>query len=237
MTRFWHVEYHHLEWPTALLMESPQFSDVERLAKCGAVIGKAYSQALRAGDAVEAKTSWARFVFNPSMSTFEPGSEPMASDLGLGEVHEVPPPPTAWLQLPDRERRRNFLEHLHGLLSQLGVTRGWPEGPFEAARDRVLSEGIAFSLTATPKSSPDRRHRAQLTMELDGWGDAWLRLVVTDRSGGLRQEFGPLPTGESVRNFNAAKRSLKWLSTEQVSVTPWPIDPPRELGRVHTFSI
>jgi hypothetical protein len=237
MTRFWQVEYHHFTVPTALLADSPRWTGVERLAKCGAVVGKAYSEALRVGDIVEARTSWARFVLRPTVTAFDPGTEPMTADLGMGEVHEVPPPPLAWLQLPDQERRRHALEHLHGLLLELGAARGWPLEPFEAARARVLAGGIAFSVTSTPKSSPDRRHRAQLSMELDGEGDAWMTLAVIDRDGDGNQVFGPFPTSESVRNFNAAKRTLKWLSAEEVSVTPWPVEPPSGLDRAHTFRL
>ncbi len=226
VTKFWQVEFYHSPWPTDLLTRDVRWTVSERLAKCSAAVGKAYSEALREGDPVEAATSWGRFIFDEGATEFRHGTVAATTDLGMGEVHFVPPPPARWLDLPDRERRSVLLDLLHDLLLQLADARGWPHAPFEAARERVLVDGLGFSLVSPPKSSPDRRHKAHITMRIDGDGDAWLDVVIVDREGQEAARSAPAPTGESVRNFNAAKASLKWLTSSSVTVRPWPIEPP-----------
>lgn len=216
------MEFHHSEWPTARLEGDGRWTAAGRLAKCSAAVSKAFSEALRDGPPVEAKTSWGRFIFDEAVTSFRPGDVPAS----MGEVHYVPPPPSDWLGLPDLSRRSELLDLLHGLLLQLAEARSWPQAPFEAAKQRVLAQGLAFSLVSPAKSSPDRRHKAHLDMHIDGDGEAWLQLVVLDREAQEVAKSELAPTAESIRNFNAATKTLKWLTASSVTVAPWPVDPP-----------
>jgi hypothetical protein len=196
----------------------------------------AYSQALRSGQPVEAKTSWGRFVLTDGARPFDPHDEPATASLGEGEVHEVPPPPLALLDLPDEERRRALLHFLHKHLLILARKRQWPTGPFDAAHAAVLDGGIRFQLASAPKSSPDRRHRVSVDMEIDGAGDAWLHLTVVDRDGDVVHTSPPLMTDVSVRNFNAVKRNLRWADATTVVVDTWPLDESRfEWAQIERF--
>src|SRR4051794_24584077 len=133
MPRFWQVDFYPMEAHTAVIEAHRNwtFPPVQRLAKCGTVITRAYSEALRSRAPVEAKTSWGRFIFMPDARPFA-ASEPAATaSLGEGEIHEVPSPPLSLLDLPDQERRVGLLDCLHELLVQLAEVRGWDRQPFD----------------------------------------------------------------------------------------------------------
>ena len=85
MRRFWQVDFHPLEPPTQVLMRTAQFAarfeGLERLTKCGTLVTMAYSQALRSGEPVEAKTSWGRFMLREDARPFDPHDEPATASL------------------------------------------------------------------------------------------------------------------------------------------------------------
>jgi hypothetical protein len=225
VVKFRHIEFEHPLLPTAHLEQSRDyaFPPAHRLAKCGTVVSALYSRELAQTD-LEAKTSWGRFILREDGQPFEPGSSPALGDLGMGEVHEVPAP-MHLLDLPDDQRRRDMLEFLHEHMLILATARGWQKAPLEAAHLGVVQNRYEYSLTAAPKSSPDRRHKATLTLTIDGQGDAWLQVVFSDKAGNIVHRSSPIPTDESQRNFNAAKRAMRWLDDRTVKVEPWPITP------------
>lgn len=226
MRRFWQVDFYPMEAHTRIIEAHPRwtFPPVQRLAKCGTVVTRAYSEALRTGPPVEAKTSWGRFIFTPDAPPFAPNEIEATASLGEGEIHEVPPPPLSLLDLPDRERRLGLLDFLHGLLLQLAEVRGWDRQPFDQAHEAVIAGGLRYVLQSPLKASPDRRHQAGVTLEVDGNGDAWLWLRVTNRAGEVVHTSEPLMTHLSTKSFNAARRSLRWSSPTTVSVDAWPLD-------------
>jgi hypothetical protein len=226
MIRFWRVDFYPMDAHTALIEAHPSwvFTPVKRLAKCGTAVTRAYGQALRAGPPVEAKTSWGRFIFTPDAPPFAPSSVPALGTLGMGEVHEVPPPPLSLLDLPDHDRRLGLMEFLHGNLLCLAAALGWDTRPFEEARQAVLAGDLRYVLRSPLKASPDRRYRAGVTMEVDGNGDAWLELQVIDRDGLAVHTSPPLMTHESERGFNAVRRTLHWSDRTTVTVDAWALD-------------
>jgi hypothetical protein len=228
MVRFWQVDFFPMEAHTAVIEAHPFWvlTPAKRLAKCGTAVTRAYSQALRTGPPVEAKTSWGRLVFTPDAPPFAPSSIPALGSLGMGEIHEVPPPRLSLLDLPDHDRRRGLLEFLHEHLLGLAAALGWDTRPFEEAREAVLAGGLRYVLRSPLKTSPDRRHRAGVTLEVDGNGDAWLELRVIDGEGHVVHTSPPLMTHESERGFNAVRRTVHWSSRTTVSVDPWPLDEP-----------
>ena len=228
MRRFWQVDFYPMEAHTAVIEAHPHWTlpSVQRLAKCGTVVTRAYSEALRTGPPAEAKTSWGRFIFTPDARPFAPSKIEATASLGEGEIHEVPPPPLLLLDLPDRERRVGLLQYLHELLLQLAEVRGWDRRPFDKARETVIAGDLRYVLQSPLKASPDRRHQAGVTLEVDGNGDAWLWLRVTTRAGEVVHTSEPLMTHLSTKSFNAVRRSLHWLSPATVSVDAWPLDEP-----------
>jgi hypothetical protein len=236
MVRFWQVDFYPMEAHTAVIEAHPYWvlAPVMRLAKSGTAVTRAYSQALRVGPPVEAKTPWGRFIFTPGAPPFAPSSVPALGSLGMGEIHEVPPPPLSLLDLPDHDRRLGLLEFLHEHLLCLATALGWGTPPFEEARQTVLAGDLRYVLRSPLKASPDRRHRAGVTMEVDGNGDAWLELKVIDRDGLAVHTSPPLMTHESERGFNAVRRTVHWSDRTTVTVDAWPLDDPfgpKEGGR------
>lgn len=217
-----------MEAHTAVVEAHPHWvlTPIQRLAKCGTAVTRAYSQALRSGPPAEAKTPWGRFIFTPDAPPFEPGDVPALGSLGMGEIHEIPPPPLSLLDLPDRDRRCALLDFLHERLLRLAAARDWDARPFDEARQTVLAGDLRYVLRSPLKASPDRRHRAGVTMEVDGNGDAWLELTVVDNAGTVVHTSPPLMTHESERGFNAVRRTLRWLDRATVTVDAWPLDEP-----------
>lgn len=228
MVRFWSVDFWEMEAHTAVIEATPRwrFTPEKRLAKCGTVVCRAYSQTLRAGPPVEAKTSWGRFIFVPDAPPAAFGDVAATASLGMGEVHEVPPPPLSLLELPDRDRRLALLDFLHQHLLQLAAARGWEQEPFELARQAVVDADLEYVLQSPPKASPDRRHTADVRLEVDGVGDSWLTLRVRDRDGAIVHMSPPLMTQLSSQSFNAVRRSLRWANASRVTVDSWPLDEP-----------
>lgn len=183
-----------------------------------------YSRQLQAGTELVARTTWGRFILREDGRAFQPGDSPALGDLGMGEVHEVPAP-MHLLQLPDDRRRRGILDFLHEQMLTLADARGWESAPLQNAYECVIESGIDYRLVGPAKSSPDRKHRATLSMTIDGVGDAWLTVTIDDRSGDVIYAGPPIATDETERNFNAAKRSVRWLDNRRVRVEPWPIEP------------
>jgi hypothetical protein len=210
-----------MEAHTALIEAHPcwDWTPVKRLAKCGSAVTRAYSQALSSGPPVEAKTHWVRLIFTPDAPPFQPGDVPALE----GEIHEVPPPPLSLLGLFDRDRRLGLLEFLHEHLLRLAAVRDWDTRPFEQARQTVVAGDFRYVLRSPLKASPDRRHRAGVTMEVDGNGDPWLALTVVDDARTVVHTSPQLMTHESERGFNAVRRTLRWLDRSTVAVDAWPL--------------
>jgi hypothetical protein len=226
MPSFRTIDFWHKEWPTRLLWaahaKDPQtFTPVDRLAKCGTAVAMAYSAALRAGTPIPAKAWWGRWCLVEGLQPWVPPGEPDE----FGEVHQVPAP-MELLDLPDLARRRGLLEFLHEHLILLGQSQGWDLEPLVAARQAVLDQDLSFRLVSPTKSSPDRRHRAWLEWEIDGDGDGSITLHVTDRLGEGRASTEPLDASESIKNWNAAKKSLTWDGSARVVALPWARETP-----------
>lgn len=221
--RFWQVDFHPYERTTEQMAEKGLLTPLNRLVHCGNVVTRAYSQRLRSGPPLEALTSWGRFVLREHAQPFAPKPDRgFSANLGMGEVWTVPPPPLEWLDLPDTDRRRALLGFLHDHLVTLAKARQWDQEPLQLAYDGLLRDGIEYGLSTPAKSSPDRRHTAVARMHCDGEGDYWLRLVARDKEGSVVAESPLLVTGGETRDFNDAKRTLRWLDKSTVTVTPWP---------------
>lgn len=205
--------------PTAFLEEqSDGLGDVDRLRAAGKASWRSYSQALRDGPPISARASWARLIFDEGTTSFDPGD---VAETDGGEVHRVPAP-LELLGLPDLQRRTALLEVIHGHALTLARRRRWDDGPLHWAYRAALATGVSWGRSSRPKSSPDRRHRATASMEVDGAGDGWMVLTVTDRDGRVIVQSEPCSTDVSVRTFNAAARTLRWQGPATVTMQAWP---------------
>lgn len=223
------VDFYPTSWPS----DDPRLKPWDRMAKSTTVVAKAYSHALRHGPPLVARTSWVRFMLSPRLKAFTP-SDSVKPD---GEIHGVPCPPTAEvLALSDMDRRALFLDVLHDNLYILARKRHWPIVPLDLARKTVIDEGYRFQFSAQ-KKSPSRKHVALLHFEIDGNGDAWLDLTVTDSSDQIIYRSPAWLTDASYGAWLASKRTFKWQD-QSVIVESWPKGPPFDEGsRVHVQQI
>jgi len=115
------------------------------------------------------------------------------------------------------ERKHIALETLHSGALAMAKLCGWPTDPFETAYKCVIERNYVNEWTwpKSPKSSPDRKHKAYLQClhEHDGFY-AWL--VIADKKGNiLAKEFAfkELP---SEFCFMPMLEKLEWASNERV---------------------
>ncbi|MEU8820194.1 hypothetical protein [Actinoplanes sp. NPDC048796] len=179
-------------------------TDAGRYAKCATVVTELFSEHLAGGPPLIAKTSWVRFL--PTDLDGPAAISPLhaTSALGLGEVHEVPYDRKV-LDLPDDDRRRAILDWLRDHMLALGSGLNWDPGPIEAAYEACLRDGCRYRRTGAAKASPNRRWKAHVEFEIDGDGEAWSWLVVTDRAGAV------LTVGERRDSVPFARRGRKVL--------------------------
>lgn len=219
MKRFWRVDFWPKEWPS----DDPRLTQKNRLSKCGTVISKAYSEALRTGAPVPARSTWGRFVLNSKLNAFQPG-DVIFDD---GEVHSIPGLPLELLDAPDMVRRAAFLDLLHDSCLMLAQARSWPSEPFISAREKVIDEGLRFHRISPSKVNRSRKLEAHLDFEIDGWGDAWTKVVVVERARDVEiHSSPPLYSHASVKAWNAIRRTLRWTGSTEISFDHWPGEEP-----------
>jgi len=109
-----------------------------------------------------------------------PNSAPFEDGLGIVDVWEF-----FDIEKFDRlsavEQQRYFLDRLHAALMNCAEHFGWDSKPLEEAHARIIREAFNFSFFwKKPVTSPDRRTKAQLFVDVVG--DANLYLVFFDRN-------------------------------------------------------
>ncbi|XVV08704.1 hypothetical protein ACQP2X_28085 [Actinoplanes sp. CA-131856] len=215
--------------PTRLLTRA--LSDADRYAKCATVITELFSDHLDRGVPLVAKTNWIRFLpTDMDEPAFFTGM-PATASLGLGEVHDVPYDRRV-LDLPDGERRLAILDWLREHMLALAATLGWDTVPIEEAYRACRRDDCRYLRVGAAKASPDRRRKAHVEYEIDGDGDAWSWVVVTDRAGLTRQVGERWDATPGVLASRRVPRSVRW-DGDTVTWTPWTDDvaPPGIGGR------
>jgi hypothetical protein len=196
--------------------------DAERFAKCATVVTKLYSLHLDGGTPLIAKTSWVRFIPTDMAGPAYFSGEPAIASLGMGEVHEVPYERTV-LQLPDHDRRLAILDWLQANLLDLAASLRWDTRSLDDAYQACRRDGCRFLQRGKPKASPDRRYRAHVEFEIDGEGDGWSWVVITNRSGATIAVCDRRDSYASITASRRVRRSLRWQGAE-VTWTPWTDD-------------
>lgn len=114
-------------------------------------------------------------------------------------------------------RKRIALETLQKSVLAVAAAFGWPAEPFEAAYKGVIERNYVNEWTwpKSPKSSPDRKHKAyvQCLHEHDGFY-AWI--VVEDKKGNkIGKEFAFKALPDELCFMNKLEK-LEWSSNERV---------------------
>ncbi|XVU29599.1 hypothetical protein ACQPZJ_21730 [Actinoplanes sp. CA-054009] len=220
-------------FPTRLLRRP--LKDAARFAKCATVITELFSEHLADGPPLVAKTNWVRFLPADMDGPAFFSDVPATAALGLGEVHEVPYDRKA-LDLPDHERRLALLDWLREHMLALAAALQWDTTPIEEAYQACLRDGCRYERAGAAKASPGRRWRAHVEYEIDGNGDAWSWVVVTDRAGLTRQVSERWDATPGVRAARRVVRSVRW-DGDTVTWTPWTDDvAPPEIGGTARFT-
>ena len=99
----------------------------------------------------------------------------LSLDGGFGEPFEVlnvgyvwqPFDQSAFLQLGPAEQQRSYLDTMHTAAMRAAASEGWEPARFETAHAELLrSHFTASFLWKKPITSPDRKHKAQIAVEM-----------------------------------------------------------------------
>ncbi|GAA0254975.1 hypothetical protein [Cryptosporangium japonicum] len=145
----------------------------------------------------------------------EPGYSvpaPRTADLATARLDP------ALLDLPPAARPIAYLNWLQPVLLGLAAARGVSPAGFEEAFDATMAAGCLMTWIGPGRSTPDRRHRAVPHYAIDAEGDAWLRLVITDRSGTVVAEGGPWDSDLKPYRWHRHARTLTWLTPTEASI-------------------
>lgn len=238
VTRVRSVDTNPVVFPTRLACRPPSAAD--RFAKCATAVTALYSLKLDSGTPLVAKTSWVRFIPGEAANSPDFSREPADGSLGMGEVYEVPYDATV-LDLADPLRRLAILDWLQDNLLALAAALDWDIRPLIDAYDACRAEECQLSQRGPTKASADRQHTAHAEFEIDGEGDGWSWVVVTDNNGAVEAVSDRHDSPPSMATANRALKSLRW-DGDAVTWTPWTDDVvPRGhdhwMGSVQRFSL
>lgn len=159
-----------------------------------------YTHGLHAAQTkIGATASWSRIFLTADPPTLEPefrsayrylGPDLMvlidepADSFGFSDGGWAQIDPTL-LDLPRTERASGYLEWLHGIMVRLARFRGWDEEPLQQAHRFCLERGLTATFESPRRQSPDRQHKAILTLNIDPDGIRHLTITVQDRAGSV----------------------------------------------------
>lgn len=187
-------------------------------ARCSGV-SELYSDALASGPPLRAWSSWARIVVDGTGRPEAPVEftpRPTGRDGDMEAIHVQVPheilsaPRSTWAELQ--------LNWLHDLLSQVAALRGYDQAILDRARAQCIDRGIEMRAVSRTKRSPDRRHGAQLTFEIDPDGVRIVGLEIEDREGLVvgASTFTMGAPRYTLRDFRALARDWRWTSATRV---------------------
>lgn len=192
-----------------------------------------FTHALHAGERkILATASWTRLFLTVDPPTIEPEIRPTYRSLGPCFVADAREPADNFgfsdggevqidielLAVPPDERGERYLDWLQDLLLRLARARGWDERPLLDARRYCLDREVRARFDGARRRSPDRRHTASLTLEIDPDGRRHLTITATDRAGEVvgteTTTLAPFACG--FHEWRAVQRRLRWTSPTTV---------------------
>ena len=127
----------------------------------------------------------------------------------------------------DRAKKERVLAALQEGVLSICEAWGWPAEPFENAHQRVFDlDFVNRGIWKKPKSSPNRRLRAEIEYEHE-MDRFTLTMVVRDREGSVRKRELLIEERPSEFAFDKHLGQLKWLSNDEVALFPKRGDSPR----------
>lgn len=84
--------------------------------------------------------------------------------------------------LPPEQCGAAYLGWLHDVMLRFAEVRGWDTEPLAFARQFCLDRGLRAYFESRPRQSPDRRHKAVLSLEIDTDGMRHLALTVSEKT-------------------------------------------------------
>lgn len=129
-------------------------------------------------------------------------------------------PDHAVLALPPETRPRGYLGWLHRVMTELAERRGWSDEPLDFAREYCLEAQRRAHFESVPRSSPDRRHKAVLSLHIDHEGFRTLTLEVRDKRGEVVASTieQRRPLFFDFYDWRALRTRVRWLANDLVVV-------------------
>jgi len=225
-SRYNHVDLWPPLIPSRFLRSEPEEDRRDWFAKRSSGVCELYSYLLRKATAVPAHTGWIRIgAYDPA----DPPAVRMPGDDVHGYFMEEPPPREGGdgfakpldpkiLTLRPEQRPEAYLRWLQPGLVRLAQMRGVSPAGFEETFTACLAEGSLLRWEGPGRSSRDRRLRATPLFWFDAEGDAWVRVVVRDRTGAVVAEGGPWDATPTLREWRFAAKTLRWEDDSTVTI-------------------
>lgn len=190
-------------------------------------VAELYSLTLaRTEEPIKATVSWTRIFVDRRIRPGAPSriEEEPPDGFGFSDGMRCAVDP-AVLATEALLRPRRYLEWLHERMLELARARNWDQSVLHQAFADCMEAGLVLVQSSTPRSSPDRRHRATLTLRTGADRAGTLELRIVDRNA---VERGRTTADDacSVDTFRKLTRQLRWLNPTEVTTD----DDDRTLG-------
>lgn len=116
------------------------------------------------------------------------------------------------------ERRRYYLDRIHGALCRCAEHFGWDHGPLDDARARILREDFRFTFFwKKPLASPDRRAKVQAYFEVTD--QTRIDLIFFDRNMVEQRRVRLCRLGVGSATGEMELHRIEWLDSRTVRIT------------------
>jgi hypothetical protein len=169
----------------------------------------------RAKEPIKATVSWARIFLDRRVQPGAPSLIPDEPPDGYGFSDGMRCAP-AILEVEASLRPLRYLKWLHERMLELARARQWDETVLHQAFQDCVDAELTLVLTSKPRSSPDRRHRATITLRMDAEGTGSIMLTIADRVGAERGRT-TISNVCSVDDFRRVANHLRWENSVEVT--------------------
>lgn len=116
------------------------------------------------------------------------------------------------------DRAELYLNWLTAVMTRAAEFRGWERQPLLNARQYCVDRELKARFESPHKQSPDRRHKAVLSLEIDHDGWRHLTLRISDRSSRIvalsAQRFPPFFLNS--HDWRRIRNQIRWVSADVV---------------------
>lgn len=140
-------------------------------------------------------------------------SDEPPDNFGLSETLNVLVDESLLAAAP-QDRAERYLGWLHSVLCKAAKWRNWDEQPLRNARQFCIDRGLKAHFDSPVRQSPDRKHKAVLSLDIDEDGWRHLTITIRDRGGQVvavsAQKFRPFAL--DFYTWRSTRNQFRWVS-------------------------